>query len=107
VLETMFVGDVASTPGGARATIELRSDGSLGGSTGCRSFTGRWIEAGAQIVATELSMDQSECPAPLVQQDSHVVSVIGDGFDPSVEGDLLTLTDPGGVGLVYRSGGDD
>ena len=26
-----------------------------------------------------------------------------DGFVPSVEGDLLTLVDPGGVGLVYRA----
>lgn len=30
------------------------------------------------------------------------MSVIGDGFVPSVEGDLLTLLDPGGDGLVYR-----
>jgi heat shock protein HslJ len=107
VLETVVVGDVAGPPRGARATLDLRSDGSLGGSTGCRSFTGRWIEAGSQILATELSMDQSECPPALVAQDSHVVSVIGDGFVPSVEGDLLTLTDPGGVGLVYRSGDGD
>ena len=37
-------------------------------------------------------------------QDTHVVSVIGDGFVPTIDGDLLTLTDPGGVGLVYRAG---
>jgi hypothetical protein len=33
------------------------------------------------------------------------VSVIGDGFIPTIEGDLLTLMDPGGIGLVYRAGG--
>lgn len=32
-----------------------------------------------------------------------MVSVIGDGFVPSIEGDLLTHTDPGGVGLVDRA----
>lgn len=103
ILETMFVGDVASPPGGEPATLELRSDGTFSGSTGCRTFTGRWIEFGAQIQAPELRMGDTECPAELAGQDSHVVSVIGDGFVPSIEGDLLTLLDPGGVGLVYRA----
>jgi heat shock protein HslJ len=102
-LETVFVGDVASPPDGEPATLELRSDGTFSGSTGCRTFTGRWIEVGAQIQAPELRMGEAECPAALSEQDSHVVSVIGDGFVPSIEGDLLTLLDPGGVGLVYRA----
>lgn len=102
-LETLFVGDVASPPGGEPATLELRADGTFSGSTGCRTFTGRWIEAGAQITAPELRMGETECPAELAEQDSHVVSVIGDGFVPSIDGDLLTLLDPGGVGLVYRA----
>jgi heat shock protein HslJ len=103
VLETLLVGDVASGAMGEPATLLLRSDGTLEGETGCRSFTGRWIEAGHQIQATELFMDDRVCPADLAPQDGHVVSVIGDGFVPSVEGDLLTLMDPGGVGLVYRA----
>lgn len=103
VLETVFVGDVASPPGGEPATLELLADGSFSGSTGCRTFTGRWIEFGAQVQAPELRMGEIDCPAELAGQDSHVVSVIGDGFVPTIEGDLLTLVDPGGVGLVYRS----
>lgn len=102
-LETLFVGDVASPPGGEPATLELRADGTLSGSTGCRTFTGRWVEFGAQINAPEMRMGETECPDELWEQDSHVVSVIGDGFVPSIEGDLLTLLDPGGVGLVYRA----
>lgn len=102
-LETLFVGDVASPPGGDPATLELRADGTFSGSTGCRTFTGRWIEFGAQITAPDLRMGESECPEELREQDSHVVSVIGDGFVPSIEGDLLTLLEPGGVGLVYRA----
>lgn len=102
VLETVFVGDVASPPGGEPATLVLHADGTFGGSTGCRTFTGRWIEFGAQINAPELNIGETECPVELREQDSHVVSVIGDGFVPSIEGDLLTLQDPGGVGLVYR-----
>jgi heat shock protein HslJ len=103
VLETLFVGDVASSSLGERATLELRSDGTFIGSTGCRSFSGEWLEQGEQIIAPSFAMDGTECPADLTQQDGHVVSVIGDGFVPSVVGDLLTLTDPGGVGLVYRA----
>jgi heat shock protein HslJ len=103
VLETVFVGDVASSPVGEAATLELRSDGTFSGSTGCRSFSGEWLEQGEQIIAPSFGMDGTECPPEMRQQDDHVVSVIGDGFRASVVADLLTLTDPGGVGLVYRA----
>ncbi|HEX7196178.1 MAG TPA: META domain-containing protein [Candidatus Limnocylindria bacterium] len=104
VLETVLVGDVAASPMGAPALLEVRSDGTFDGSTGCRAFSGKWIERGDQIVVPSWGMDVTECPARLSRQDDQVVSVIGDGFIPSLEGDLLTLIDPGGVGLVYRSG---
>lgn len=102
ILDTLFVGDVASSPIGEPATLELRSDGTFSGSTGCRTFRGDWLEQGAQIIAPSWGTDQTECAAELSQQDSHVVSVIGDGFVPTIEGNRLTLTDPGGVGLVYQ-----
>ncbi len=103
ILDTLFVGDVASSPMGDPATLALRSDGTFTGSTGCRTFSGEWLEQGEQIIAPSFGMDQTDCPAELSQQDGHVVTVIGDGFVPTIEGDLLTLVDPGGVGLVYRA----
>ena len=103
VLETLFVGDVASPAEGDPATLELRSDGTLTGSTGCRGFDGRWQERSELIIAPTMGMTDQVCPAELAAQDSHVVSVVGDGFAPTVEEELLTLTDPGGVGLVYRA----
>jgi heat shock protein HslJ len=102
-LDTVFVGDVAASAAGDPATLELRSDGTFSGSTGCRPFDGQWIENGEQILATSFAMGDVACPAELASQDSHVVSVIGDGFVPSIEGGKLTLVDPGGIGLVYRS----
>ena len=54
-------------------------------------------------MATTFAMGDVACPAELANQDSHVVSVIGDGFVPSIDGEMLTLVDPGGVGLVYRA----
>lgn len=103
ILDTLFVGDVATAPMGEPATLELRSDGTFSGSTGCRPFDGQWTEAGEQLMATTFAMGDVACPAELAGQDSHVVSVIGDGFVPSIDGELLTLLDPGGVGLVYRA----
>ena len=104
VLETVFVGDVAAPAVGEPASLEIRGDGTFTGSTGCRSFTGTWIEDGERIRDTAMRMDGSDCPPELTPQDSSVVSVVGDGFVPSIEGDLLTVADPGGVGLVYRAG---
>lgn len=103
VLETLFVGDIATPALGERATLELSSDGTFTGSTGCRSFSGQWQESGNQIDAPIMGMDQTDCPAELQEQDGHVGSVVGDGFVPTIEEDLLTLTDPGSVGLVYRA----
>lgn len=103
-LETIFVGDIAAEAIGEPATLMLRSDGVIEGSTGCRTFTGEWIERGEQILATSLAMDDRACARQLMEQDNHVVAVIGDGFVPTIEEGLLTLIDPGGVGLVYRPG---
>jgi heat shock protein HslJ len=103
VLETLVVGDIASPPMGEPATLELSSDGTFTGSTGCRTFSGEWLERGNQIDAPSMAMNEEECPAELQEQDSHVVSVVGDGFVPTIEGGLLTLTDPGGIALVYRA----
>lgn len=103
VLDTVLVGDVAASPMGEPATLELSEDGTFSGSTGCRTFSGEWMEQGDQIQAPSWGMDETTCPAELSGQDEHVVSVIGDGFIPTIEGDLLTLMDPGGIGLVYRA----
>ncbi len=102
VLETLVVGDVATPAMGERATLELSTDGTFTGSTGCRTFEGQWLERGNQILATSMAMNEEACPPELQQQDGHVVSVVGDGFVPTIEGGLLTLTDPGSIGLVYR-----
>jgi heat shock protein HslJ len=103
VLETVVVSHLASPPMGDRATLEIRTDGSFAGETGCRSFVGTWVEQGDRILATNLAADERECPPELADQDSGVFSVIGDGFVPVITGELLTLGDVGGTGLVYRA----
>lgn len=103
-LETLVMGDVASSALGEPATLELRrSDGTVHGSTGCREFDGTWVEQGDEILTPKLFTDDRACPPELQEADSHVLAVIGDGFRASVDGDQLTLTDDGGAGLVYRA----
>lgn len=104
VLETIIVGDVAFLPEGDPATLVLDSDGTFSGSTGCRTFTGQWIERGHQIDAPTWGMDEIvDCPPELAEQDNHVVSVIGDGFVPAIADRTLTLSDSDGTALVYRA----
>ncbi len=106
MLESIIAGDVAASPVGEPATLELRSDGSLIGSTGCRTFEGTWMANGNEIQTTRFGVDEVECNPDLQQQDSHVLEVAGGGFTARVDEDALTLRLEDGKGLVYRAGDD-
>lgn len=100
-LESVVQGESVSSVAGDPATLELLSDGSLRGSTGCRTLSGEYQIAGAEVLFTTFSAE-GDCPPELEQQDNQVVTVLGDGFRPTIDGDVLTLTSMGGDGLVYR-----
>jgi heat shock protein HslJ len=102
VLESLVDQDSVSSVGGERATLELFSDNSMIGSTGCRGLHGRYETTGADVTMPELAAE-GDCPPDLEAQDSHVISVLGDGFRASVEGQVLNLSSSGGLGLVYRA----
>jgi heat shock protein HslJ len=101
LLESVLQGDTVSSVVGEPATLTLHADGTLEGSTGCRTLTGAYTIEGDEFLATELRAD-GECPAEMADQDAHVVSVLGDGFRAALNGELLTVTGSGGNGLVYR-----
>jgi heat shock protein HslJ len=101
-LDTLIEGESTSTAGGDLATLLLAEDGTLSASTGCRTLSGTWLEAGGVIVVPTLSAE-GECPPELQRQDSLVVAVIGDEFRAVVEGDRLTLMSMGSDGLGYRA----
>ena len=102
VLESIVKGDVVSSVAGEPATLRLDSDGTFVGSTGCRTFSGRWVTANGGIRPTDLGMDQTECPPDLAAQDGQISSVL-EGFRASVDGRTLTLTGDGGDGLTYTA----
>jgi heat shock protein HslJ len=103
VLDGLITGDTVSSVSGERATLELFSDGSMLGSTGCRTLNGRYVISGAQVALNELAAE-GDCPAELQEQDDLVVSVLGDGFGVTIEGDTLTITSIGNEGLIYKAG---
>lgn len=100
VLDTLIDGVTATSVQGERATLELFTDGSVLGGTGCRLLTGHYQVEGAQVLFTELSAE-GDCPPELVPQDDHVVTVLGDGFRAEVDGQRLTVWSMGDVGLGY------
>jgi len=105
VLTRLIQGETVSNAAGDRATLELFSDQSMLGSTGCRSVHGRYAVSGAEVLVTELAAN-GECPADLRDQDSHVLTVLGDGFRAALTGPVeLILTTTGRQGLVYRHQG--
>jgi len=102
VLESLVDEDSVSSVGGERATLELYSDNSMLGSTGCRDLHGRYEVTGAEVTMPEMAAE-GDCSPDLQAQDSHVISVLGDGFRASVEGQVLSITSSGGLGLDYRA----
>lgn len=91
---------VSSTVAGADpATLELRGDGTLTGTTGCRTFDGRYELDGAMVTVSDLVNDDRACP-DIAGQDEHVLAIIGAGWEYEIKGSRLTLT-AGDLGLTY------
>jgi heat shock protein HslJ len=86
----------------APARLVLRRDGTVSGSTGCRSLEGEWIERGDEILFTRLAAE-GQCSADLQEQDGHVVGALGDGFTTDIEGRTLTVFSKGELGLQYKA----
>ncbi|HIE21301.1 MAG TPA: META domain-containing protein, partial [Acidimicrobiia bacterium] len=102
VLESLVQGEAVSSVAGERATLELFTDGSLIGSTGCRTLAGSYVISGSEVVVTRLSAI-GDCPPELAEQDSRVISALEGGFRVEIDGDVLTTWVAGDEGLIYRA----
>ena len=103
VLDGLIQGDVVSSVAGERATLELFTDGSFIGSTGCRTIAGSYQVSGAEVVFTHFTAE-GECPADLAEQDSRVISALEGGFRVEIDGNTMTTWVAGDEGLVYQAG---
>ena len=103
-LDGYIAGDaVSNEPGMDAATLVLHADGTLSGTTNCRTLTAAWVESGAEILLTDLSA-VGQCDPIAADLDGRIVEVLGDGFTATVDGRRLTLAAQGGVGLTYTAG---
>ncbi len=105
ILDGLIRGDVVTSPvAGSEAFIELSSDGSATGDTGCRPFSGRYIIEGAEVLMPELAADGHECEPDFADQDDLFFSVVGDGFRVEIDGNRLTMSSRGAEGLTFVAG---
>jgi heat shock protein HslJ len=104
VLETLLDGEVASSTTGRPAELELATDGTFTGSTGCRGISGSWSLDGDVVRVTGFAASSTGCAPDVAAQDGQVAGVLAEAFQVSVTGDSLTVTGPDGLGLVYRAG---
>lgn len=100
-LDSLIFGEVVSSVAGS-PTLELRDDGTLVGSTGCRDVTARYQVAGDEVQVTDLAATGT-CAAELAQQDEMVVGVLEGSFTVAIDGPSLTIMGDGGQGLGYRA----
>lgn len=92
---------VSAEPGGEPAMLLMAGDGTVSGSTGCRDLAGQWAVFGRDVLFPTFGAE-GDCPADLAAQDSHVVTVLGDGFQVRLDGDRLMLSSVGDDVLVYE-----
>lgn len=103
-LDGLISNEAVSTPVlGTNATIEFFTDGSIVGDTGCRPFSGQYTISGDDVTVTGISSDGHECEPDVADQDELFLTVIGDRFRAEIEGNRLTASSQGGLGLVFIS----
>jgi heat shock protein HslJ len=102
LLESVLSGDAAMSPLGDPVTLRFDEDGTFSGTTGCRTFSGSYTLNGEQVAITQWALE-GECEGDVAAQDSMIVTVLGDGFQVSLDQNQLSLGDDSGSGLDYMA----
>ena len=105
LLDTLVSGETASSTlsTGTEAVLELRADGTLSGSTGCRTFDAHYAAGGGQLAISDLIIDDRACSGPVGTQDVLVLAVLDGASSVRIEGDRLTLSASTGNALGYAA----
>ena len=67
ILDSIIARDAVSSVMGEPASLRLAADGTLSGSTGCRTFMGRYTLADDTLTIADLATDRRACADDLVQ----------------------------------------
>jgi heat shock protein HslJ len=105
-LTTIFDGNDRLDAASEAAVLELREDGTLGGSTGCNSFSGDWMQAGPELTLELGPMTLRACLDPVTdRQEQLVLAMLPAVRTFDVDGGVLTLRDAAGIPvLAYEQG---
>lgn len=92
-LDTIFVGTTSdgSAMSTTPATLQLSSDGSMAGTTGCRSFDAQWSRDG-DVVRVNGFKVSGRCSRQDRYQDRSVVDVLDSDFSFAIEGRSLRVS---------------
>lgn len=87
------------------ATLTLRDDGTLTGSTGCRKMTGQWEQSGGVYRTTGLTASGPfRCPEHRHDQDAHVLDVLDGEFTVKLDVRAMEVAQTHGENaLDYRA----
>ncbi|RBY93450.1 hypothetical protein DQ237_17695 [Blastococcus sp. TF02-8] len=101
-LNALVDGSMSSSPR-QTAELDLRADGTLEGTTGCRPVHGTWQVVDERLVTADVIAD-GECAPEAAEQDAQVLEVLRQGGAVRIARDHLSLTAPGGAGLQFTTG---
>lgn len=102
-LDSLITGDAVSSVFG-EATLLLADDGTVSGSTGCRSFGGTYTLEGDELVIADLVVAMRACDEQSAAQDGQILGLLEGPLRVTVSGDRLTLMGDAN-GLDYRAVG--
>jgi len=85
------------------ATLEVRSDGSVSGKSGCNGFAGASTLQGDNIAFGALAATKMACPEPQMEQEGRYFTALAASRRFLLESDTLRLLDAAGATVVlYR-----
>lgn len=94
---------VASTPGGAEASMTFREDGTVEVMAGCNRGRGTWVEGDGTVTVSELALTRMACPGDGDELERSVLEVLEAGeLQVQITAGSLRLT-AGDVGLGLRA----
>jgi len=90
----LAIGDEA-VAADAGLTVAFTADGSVSGSTGCNSFSGRYEASGAKVTVLPLRMTRRDCPEAAMRREAAMMRALGTTrrIDQRVEGRLALIGD--------------
>jgi heat shock protein HslJ len=99
-------GAVTGLIAGSKATLKFGADGTLSGSSGCNSYTGRYEVTGNQVkFPGTFASTRMMCASPgVMEQEQAFLKALSASTSGHIDGKKLELRDAGGALQISASG---